>query len=80
MCGGRSIFQVCFTCCDLDVTKDVVRELEKEKKKTRGNNNGLLHVPSKRKEKKSNQEPLALARLFFITSNLLLPPTVYIWR
>ena len=45
-CVSHSIFYVCVTCCDLDVTiglSGTVRE------KARGNNNDLLYVPSKRK-------------------------------
>ena len=29
------------------------------------------------KQKTKNQEPLAVARLLFLTSNLQIPPTVY---
>ena len=47
MCGRCSIFYVCVTCCDLDVT---IRLSERACDKARGNNNSPLHVPSKRKE------------------------------
>ena len=42
----QSIFYVCVTCCDLDVT--MRRHYKREK--ARGNNNDLSYVPSKRKE------------------------------
>ena len=47
MCVRHLIFYVCITCCDLDVTR---RVSERARKKARGNNNDLSHVPSKRKE------------------------------
>ena len=71
------IFYICVTCCDLDVT---IKLSETAQERTKGNNNGLSHVPSKKKKKKRNQEPLAVACLLFLTSTLLLPPTIYIWR
>ena len=47
MCVCHSIFYICVTCCDLDVT---VSLSETEREKARGNNNDLSYVPSKRKE------------------------------
>ena len=47
VCVRHSIFYVCVTCCDLDVT---IRLTERAREKTRGNNNSFSHVPSKRKE------------------------------
>ena len=56
------------------------RHYKSEREKAKGKNNDLSHVPSKEK-KKENQEPLAVARLLFLTSNLQLPPpTIYIYR
>ena len=46
------------------------------REKVRGNNNSLLHVLSKRKEEIKSGISLAVA-LLFLTSNLLLPSTVY---
>ena len=46
-CVRHSIFYVCVTCCDLDVT---ISLSETAREKARGNNNDLSHVPSKRKE------------------------------
>ena len=43
MCVRLSIFYVCVTCCDLDVTISLSET-------TRGKNNDLSHVPIKRKE------------------------------
>ena len=48
MCVRQSIFYVCVTCCDLDVT--VRRYYKEEQEKARGKNNDLSHVPSKRNE------------------------------
>ena len=50
VCVRHSIFYVCVTCCDLDVT---ISLSETEREKARGNNNDLSYVPSKRKEIKS---------------------------
>ena len=47
MCVRHSIFNVCVTCCDLDVT---MRQSETAREKARGNVIGLSHVPSKGKE------------------------------
>ena len=47
MCARHSVFYVCVTCCDLDVT---ISLSETEGEKARGENNGLSHVPSKIKE------------------------------
>ena len=47
MCVRHSIFYVCVTCCDLDVT---IRLTERAREKARVNNNDLSQVPSKRKE------------------------------
>ena len=43
----HSIFYLCVTCCDLDVT---ISLSETTREKARGNNNDLSYVPSKRKE------------------------------
>ena len=43
------IFYICVTCCDLDVT---IKLSETAQERTKGNNNGLSHVPSKKKKKK----------------------------
>ena len=43
-----SIFYLCVTCCDLDVT--LRRHDKSEREKARGNNNDLSYIPSKRKE------------------------------
>ena len=48
MCVRHSIFYVCVTCCDLDVT--MRRHCKSEREKARGNNNDLSYVASKRKE------------------------------
>ena len=47
VCVRHSIFYVCVTCCDLDVT---ISLSETAREKARGNNNDLSYVPSKRKE------------------------------
>ena len=49
VCVRHSIFYVCVTCCDLDVT---ISLSETEGEKARGNNNDLSYIPSKRREKK----------------------------
>ena len=48
VCVRHSIFYVCVTCCDLDVT--MRRHYKSERVKARGKNNDLSHVPSKGKE------------------------------
>ena len=48
VCVRQSIFYVCVTCCDLDVT--MRRHYKGEREKAKGNNNGLSYVSSKRKE------------------------------
>ena len=48
VCVRHSIFYVCVTCCDLDVT--MRRHYKSEREKARGKNNDLSHVPSKGKE------------------------------
>ena len=75
-------FYVCVTCCDLYVT---INLSETEREKVRGNNNDLSYVPSKTKKQNKNnnnnnkkQQPLAVAPLLFLTSNLQFPPTIYI--
>ena len=78
VCVRQSIFYVCVTCCDLHVT--MRRHYKEEREKARGNIYDLSYVPSKRKEE-IKSGTLAVARLLFITSNLLLPPpTVYIYK
>ena len=47
MCVRHSIFYACVMYCDVDVT---IRLNGSARVKARGNNNGLSHVPSKRKE------------------------------
>ena len=47
LCVRHSIFYVCVTCCDLNVT---IRQSASAREKARGNNNDLSHVPSDRKE------------------------------
>ena len=47
VCVRHSIFDICVTCYDFDVTE---RLRERERKKARGNNNDLSHVPSKRQK------------------------------
>ena len=62
--------------------KDVGRESERES--ARGNTNGLSQIPleeqkqTNKQTKQNKTELLAVARLLFFTSNLLLPSTVYI--
>ena len=48
VCVHHSIFYICVTCCDLDVT--MRRHDKSEREKARGNNNDLSYVPSERKE------------------------------
>ena len=48
MCARHSMFYVCVTCCDLDVTMKGHYKTEREK--ARGKNNDLSHVPPKGKE------------------------------
>ena len=47
MCVCHSVFHICVTCCDLDVTVSLSKT---EREKAKGNNNDLSYVPSKRKE------------------------------
>ena len=49
------------------------------REKARGNNNGLSHVRSKRKEELKSGSSQVVARLLFLISNLLLPFTVHIY-
>ena len=48
MCVHPSIFYICVTRCDLDVTMRCHYKSEREK--VSGNNNDLSYVPSERKE------------------------------
>ena len=48
VCVRHSIFYVCVTCCDLDVT--MRRHDKEEREKAIGKNNDLSDVPSKRNE------------------------------
>ena len=52
VCVRHSIFYVCVTCCDLDVTmrRHDKSETAREKARGKNNNNDLSYVPSKRKE------------------------------
>ena len=42
MCVRQSIFYVCVTCCDLDVT--MRRHYKREREKARGKNNDLSRM------------------------------------
>ena len=65
----HSIFYVCVTCCDLDVS-------ERAREKARGNNNDLSHARSNRKEEiKSGTSGCGSFVVPYF--NLLLPPNVY---
>ena len=73
VCGRHSIYYVCVTCCDLDVTK---RLSETAREEARGNVNGPFACAIKKKRRNKIRK-LAVARVLFLNSNLLLPPTVY---
>ena len=49
VCVRHSIFYVCVTCCDLDVT---ISLSEAAREKARGNNNDLSYVTSKERRNK----------------------------
>ena len=66
------VFLFCFCCL-------VLRLSETAREKARGNYIGPSHVPSKRKDE-IKSGTLAVARLLFLTSNLQLPSTVYIYK
>ena len=54
MCVRHSIFYVCVTCCDLDVT--MRRHYIKSREKARGNNNDLSQVKSKKRKKRKEKK------------------------
>ena len=52
-----------------------IRLKERERKRE-----AILTASCRFHQKRKKKEPLAVVRLFFLTSNLLLPPTVYIYK
>ena len=69
----HSIYYICVMCCYLDITK---RRGEKQHERKREAVPTASQIPSK-EQTRIKQEPLAVARLLFPTSNLLLPSTIY---